>query len=240
MALTLQKLRQKGYSDEDIRLAQRQQEASHRAGAVVRSLREILAGEQARPRVLAAPEDLTNRQLRRRGRYGQAALLADQEALNEKDPSRAVKAREASATLKELAVRPPYLEFDLFRGNVMTADQYHDAIRTRLMSTSATQAERLSALAVLQEIKRWLGWQTFTCTKTAADLSNLLKVEKANMARILALLEQIGAITRTKQGRTKVITVTPEGAFRGDLNQHIDLVDRYKSEVLVFDLITTK
>jgi len=132
MSLTLRKLRQKGYSTEDITLAQQQQEASRRAGAVARSLREILAGEQARPRIVAAPEDLTSRQLRRRGRYGQAALLADQEALNEKDPSRAIKAREASATLKELATRPPHLEFDLFRGNMMTADQYHDVIRTRL------------------------------------------------------------------------------------------------------------
>lgn len=217
---------------EDIALAQQQQEASRRAGGVPRSLREILAGEPARPRPAAPPEDLTTRQLRRRGRYGQAALLADQEALNEKDPSRATKAREAAAALKELATRPAHLEFDLFRGNVMTADQYHDAIRTRLMATDATQAERLSALAVLQEIKRWLGWQTFECTKTAADLGDLLGVEKANMARILALLEQIGAITRTKHGRTKTITVTPEGAFRGDLNQHAEVMDRYKAEVV--------
>ncbi len=232
MSLTLRKLRQKGYSTEDITLAQQQQEASRRAGAVARSLREILAGEQARPRIVAAPEDLTSRQLRRRGRYGQAALLADQEALNEKDPSRAIKAREASATLKELATRPPHLEFDLFRGNVMTADQYHDVIRTRLMATDATPAERAIALAVLQEIKRWLGWQTFICTKNAAELGELLGFNKVTISDTLSLLEKIGAMTRAKQGRVKIITVTPEGAFRGDLNQHAELMDQYKSEVI--------
>lgn len=232
MALTLRNLHQRGYSADDIALARQQQEASRRAGGAPRSLREILAGEPARSRPVAPSEDLTTRQLRRRGRYGQAALLADQEALNEKDPSRATRAREAAFTLKELATRPAHLEFDLFRGNVMTADQYHDAIRTRLMATDATPAERLSALAVLQEIKRWLGWQTFECTKNAADLCDLLLIDKGDMARILVLLEQIGAITRTKRGRTKIITVTPEGVFRGDLNQHADVMDRYKAEVV--------
>ena len=232
MALTLWKLRQRGYSAEDITLAKQQQEASRRAGGELRSLHEILSGRPARPRPTSAPEDLTTRQLRRRGRYGQAALLADQEALNEKDLSRANMAREAAATLKDLAIRPTHLEYNIFRGNVMTGDQYHDAIRNRLMATTATPSERATALAVLQEIKRWLAWQSAICTKSAADLSFLLGFNKVTVSDTLNLLEGIGAIARVKQGRTKVITVTPEGVFRGDLNHHAEVMDRYKAEVV--------
>ena len=117
----------------------------------------------------------------------------------------------------------------------MTSDQYHDAIRARLMATTASLAERAIALAVLQEIKRWMGWQVFTCTKTAAELGELLGIDKGNMARTLALLEQIGAISRVKRGRTKVITVTPEGAFRGKIDSHAELVELYKAEVVLLN-----
>lgn len=37
---------------------------------------------------------------------------------------------------------------------------------------------------------------------------------------------------RVKRGRTKIITVTPEGAFRGDVNRHAAAVNRYKGEVV--------
>ncbi len=230
MGKTLQDLRRQGYSDTDLALARHQQEANRRAGAPLRSLGEILAGQLPRPRPGAAPEDLTTRQLRRRGRYGQAALLADQQALAETDELRAIQAREAALKLKELACGPSYIEFDLFRGNVMTSDQYHDAIRARLLAAKATPAERMSALAVLQEIKRWMGWQVFTCTKTAGELGDLLGIDKGDMARTLALLEQIGAIGRIKRGRIKVITVTPEGAFRGKIDNHAEVVEQYKVE----------
>ena len=116
----------------------------------------------------------------------------------------------------------------------MSADQYHDAIRDRLMQAKATTAERCTALAVLQEIKRHLGWQSFTCEKTAAELGDLLGIKAPNMATTLALLEEIGAIVRVKRGRTKTITVTPDGAFRGDVNKHAEVMDRYKAEVLQF------
>ena len=235
MGKTLRDLRRRGYSEADLALARQQQEASRRAGAPSRSLHEILAGDAPRARPDAVPEDLTTRQLRRRGRYGQAALLADQQALAETDELRAIQAREAALTLKKLARQPSCIEFDIFRGNVMTSDQYHDAIRARLMATTATPAERLSALAVLQEIKRWMGWQVFTCTKTAAELGGLLGIDKGDMARTLALLEQIGAISRVKRGRTKVITVTPEGAFRGRIDNHAEVVELYKAEVMLLN-----
>ena len=50
----------------------------------------------------------------------------------------------------------------------------------------------------------------------------------SDMARSLTLLEEIGAIRRVKRGRTKVITVTPEGAYRGKVDNHAKAVDAYK------------
>ena len=52
------------------------------------------------------------------------------------------------------------------------------------------------------------------------------------MADTLKLLEEVGAIKRVKRGRTKIITVTPEGAFRGNVNNHAKAVERYKLDVI--------
>ena len=52
------------------------------------------------------------------------------------------------------------------------------------------------------------------------------------MVGTLKLLEEIGAIRRVKRGRVKVITVTPEGAFRGNINHHAQAVERYKLDVI--------
>jgi DNA-binding transcriptional ArsR family regulator len=200
-------------------------------GLKPQSLKTILTG-QAPTNAPKAPEDLSARQLRKRGRYGQAALLADQEALTEEDPTRAQKAREASGILKQLAKRPEQVEFDFWRGNVMTADEYHDAIRERLKATGAGASERLTALAVLMEIRRWLRWQSFECEKTAVEIAELLEIDKGNMSKVLARLEAVGAITRVKRGRAKVITLNPEGTYRGDVNHHVEVMDRYKAEVV--------
>jgi hypothetical protein len=223
--------RRLGYTQDDIDLARIQMAGERRAGVhPLRSLAEVLAGKPARPRPSAHPADLTPHQVRRRGgRCGVAALLLDQEAANEDDADRASLMREMAVQAKGLSRKPAQLEFDFWRGGVVTADQYHDAIRSRLMAANATPAERLMALATLQEIKRWLGWQSFTCTKTAADLCDLLGVLPPNMADTLALLEKIGAITRTKKGRTKVIHVTPEGAFRGNVDRHNEVMDSYRA-----------
>jgi len=233
MAVSVAELRRRGYSDDDIRLAQTVQDANRRAGAPNRTLVEVLAGQPARPRPSAPVEDLTARQLRRRGSYGQAALLADQAALAENDPDRAEKARYHASGLKALAERPVQLEFDFFGGgNVSLGHQYIDAVQARLMATTATPAERNAALATLLLITRHLEWQGYACTKTAADLGEMQGVLKSQMADTLALLEKVGAISRVKRGRTKIITVTPEGAFRGDVNRHAEAVSRYKGEVV--------
>ena len=233
MAVSVLELRRRGYSEDDIALARVTQDAHRRAGAPYRSLTEILAGQPARPRPSAPVEDLTASQLRRRGSYGQAALIADQAALAEKDPDRAAQARYHAQGLKALAQTPHQIEFDFFGGgNVSLGHQFIDAIQAKLLQTNATVGERNAAMATLLLIVRHLGWQSYTCEKTAADLAEMQGVDKAPMARALALLEEIGAISRVKRGRTKIITVTPEGAFRGDVNRHAEAVDRYRAEVV--------
>jgi hypothetical protein len=233
MAVSTLELRRRGYDDEDIALAQATQEAQRRAGAPYRTIPEILAGKHARPRPTATPEDLTARQLGRRGRLGQAALLADQAALAETDPDRAMQVRYHASGLKALARKPVQLEFDFFGGgNVSLGYQFIDAIQARLLQTKATPAERDAAMATLLLIVRHLGWQSYSCDKTAADLAEMRGVLKSHMAETLALLERVSAITRTKRGRTKVITINPEGAFRGDVNRHAEAVDRYRAEVI--------
>jgi hypothetical protein len=233
MAVTAAELRRRGYSDDDIRLAQMTQEANRRAGAPSRTLAEVLAGQQARPRSAAPVEDLTARQLRRRGTYGQAALLVDQAALGERDPARAAQARLLGHGLKAMAERPVQLEFDFFGGgNVSLGHQYIDAVQARLMATNATPAERNAALATLLLITRHLEWQSYVCTKIAADLAEMQGVKRQDMKDTLALLEQVGAIHRVKRGRTKIIAVTPEGAFRGKIDNHGEAVERYRAEVI--------
>ena len=36
-----------------------------------------------------------------------------------------------------------------------------------------------------------------------------------------------------KRGRIKVITVTPESAFRGKIDNHAEVVERYKTKVML-------
>ena len=79
-------------------------------------------------------------------------------------------------------------------------NQYVDAVQSGLMKTPATPAERAWALATLTLIIRHLGWQSYTCEKTATDLAEMQGADKGDMARILALLEGIGAIDREKRG----------------------------------------
>ena len=85
---------------------------------------------------------------------------------------------------------------------------------------------------ILWSICRHLSWQSYECSKTAADLCEITRTDKAQMARALDLLEQVGAIRRVKRGRTKIITVTPEGAFRGNVNHHGQAVERYRLDVI--------
>ncbi len=106
------------------------------------------------------------------------------------------------------------------------AFQYQDAVTERLFAAAKTPAQAFHAQAVLWQITRNLGWQSYECTKTAADLCEVMRTDKGDMARALDLLEQVGAIRRVKRGRVKIITVTPEGAFRGNVHNHAQAVER--------------
>ena len=230
---TLHELRRSGVSQEDIELAKATQEAQRRNGVPVQSIAVLVGAAEPRQRHNPnLPADLTDRALRRRGTYDQAALLLDQQALQESSPERAAMARELAQGAKELSASNQ-IEFDFFGGgNVSIAFQYQDAVTERLRNSGQTLARQHQALAVLWQITRHLAWQSYECTKTAADLCDLTGVTPNNMSPILALLEEVGAIRRVKRGRVKIIAVTPEGAFRGNINKHAEAVERYKLDVI--------
>jgi len=229
-------LRSKGVSLEDIEAAKEHQARQRKAGAPVLSIAQIVgAAERAvRPAPGSPAErtfEFTKRALRKRGLLGQAALLADQAALTLTSPYEAEEVRAASAVLKRVS-KNVQLEFNFYGGNVTIAHPYQDAVTERLRTAAPTFAKKMEALAVLGQIVRHLAWQSYECEKTAAEISAILEMDKAALARALNLLEEVGAIRRIKRGRTKIITVTPEGAFRGNLNNHAEAVQRYKLEVI--------
>lgn len=230
---TIRELRQMGVSQEDIEIAKQTQAAQRRNGSPVQSIGVIVGAVQQRQKHNPnPPTSLTDRAVRKRGTYDQAALLLDQQALQESSPERALKARAAAKAAKELSAAQQ-LEFDFFGGgNVSIAFQYQDAVTERLRNSGQTLAKQHQALAVLWQITRHLGWQTYECTKTAADLCDLTGITPNNMSPILDLLERVGAIHRVKRGRVKIITVTPEGAFRGNVNNHAQAVERFKLDVI--------
>ena len=230
---TIHELRRSGVSQEDIELAKATQAAQRRNGAPVQSIAVLVGAAQPRQRHNPnPPASLTDRALRRRGAYDQAALLADQQALQESSPERALKARQAATTLKELSASNQ-IEFDFFGGgNVSIAFQYQDAVTERLFEAAKTTAQAKEALSILWIILRNLGWQSYECTKTAADLCEITRTKPPHMANALKLLEEVGAIRRVKRGRNKIITVTPEGAFRGNINNHGQAVERYRLDVI--------
>lgn len=234
--LSKHELRRLGISSEDLDLARSTQDAQRRTGSPVQSIGALVGVTEARPsRSIAAPASpasLTDRALRRRGTYDQAALLLDQQALQESSPERAEKARLAAQAAKELSAARQ-IEFDfLGRGNMGIGFQFHDEVTSRLRSSGETLAKQHQAIAVLFTIARHLAWQSHECSKTAAELSELTGVKPSHMADTLALLERVGAIQRVRRGRSKVITVTPEGAFRGSVHEHGKAVERYRLEVI--------
>jgi len=229
---TIHELRRSGVSQEDIELAKATQEAQRRCGVPVQSIAVLVGAAQPRPRHNPnPPTSLTDRALRRRGTYDQAALLLDQQALQESSPERAERAREAAKTAKDLGASTQ-IEFDFFGGNVSIAFQYQDAVTERLFEAAKTTAQAKEAGMILWIICRHLSWQSYECTKSAADLCEITHTGPAHMSRALNLLEEIGAIRRVKRGRTKIITVTPEGAFRGNVNNHGQAVERYRLDVI--------
>ena len=129
---TIHELRRSGVSQEDIELAKATQAAQRRNGAPVQSIAVLVGAAQPRQRHNPnPPTSLTDRAMRRRGTYDQAALLLDQQALQESSPERAERAREAAKTAKDLGASTQ-IEFDFFGGNVSIAFQYQDAVTQRL------------------------------------------------------------------------------------------------------------
>lgn len=95
--ISIRELRRLGVSDEDIETAKITQAAQRRSGAPVQSIGVIVGAVQPRQRHNPnPPASFTDRALRKRGRYDQAALLLDQQALEENSPERAMKARETA------------------------------------------------------------------------------------------------------------------------------------------------
>jgi len=230
---TIYELRRSGVSQEDIELAKATQEAQRRNGVPVQSIAVLVGAAEPRQRHNPnPPADLTDRALRRRGTYDQAALLLDQQALQESSPERAAKARELAQGAKELSASNQ-IEFDFFGGgNVSIAFQYQDAVTERLFEAAPTTTKAKEAGMILWIICRHLSWQSYECTKSAADLCEITHTKPPNMASALKLLEEVGAIRRVKRGRNKIITVTPEGAFRGNVNNHAQAVERYRLDVI--------
>lgn len=231
--IPIHELRRMGVSPDDIELAKATQAAQRRNGSPVQSIGVLVGAVEPRQRHNPnPPTSLTDRAMRRRGTYDQAALLLDQQALQESSPERAAKAREAAKAAKDLS-SAVQLEFDFFGGgNVSIAFQYQDAVTARLFERAKTAAQAKEAMSILWIICRHLGWQSYECTKTAADLCEITHTKPPHMANALKLLEEVGAIRRVKRGRAKVITVTPEGAFRGNVNNHGAAVERYKLDVI--------
>lgn len=231
--IPIHELRRMGVSADDIELAKVTQAAQRRNGSKVQSIGVLVGAVEQRQRHNPNPlTSLTDRAMRRRGTYDQAALLLDQQALQESSPERAIKAREAAKAAKELS-SAAQLEFDFFGGgNVSIAFQYQDAVTERLFERAKTPAQAKEAMSILWTICRNLAWQSYECNKSAADLCEITRTDAGNMTRALKLLEDVGAIRRVKRGRVKVITVTPEGAFRGNVNNHGQAVERYKLDVI--------
>ena len=179
---TIRELRQMGVSREDIEIAKQTQAAQRRNGSPVQSIGVIVGAVQQRQRHNPnPPTNITDRAMRKRGTYDQAALLLDQQALQESSPERAMKAREAAKVAKELSAAQQ-LEFDFFGGgNVSLAHQYQDAVTERLRTSGQSLAKQHQALAVLWQITRHLGWQTYECTKTAADLCEITGITEPHV-----------------------------------------------------------
>ena len=85
--IPIHELRRMGVSREDIEAAQITQEAQRRTGAPVQSIGVIVGAAKPRTRHNPNPPvSLTDRALRKRGTYDQAAMLLDQQALQESSP----------------------------------------------------------------------------------------------------------------------------------------------------------
>lgn len=108
---------------------------------------------------------------------------------------------------------------DALKDHGLIFHRFQDDILGRLRESGVTKARRHQAIAVLWVIIRNLGWQDFRCRVTTHELCDITGIDQGEMTRALKLLERVGAIHRIKGTRPKVITISPEHAYFGDLNQ---------------------
>lgn len=230
---TIKELRRMGVSLDDIELAKATQEAQRRNGSPVQSIGVIVGAlEPRKAHNPNPPASLTDRAMRRRGTYDQAALLLDQQALQESSPERAARARDAAQVAKELSAAQQH-EFDFFGGgNVSISFQYHDAVTERLFERAKTTAQAKEAVSVLWVISRHMNWELHECSKTAKELCEITHTKAPHMANALKLLEEVGAIQRVQNGRSKTIMINPEAVYRGNVNNHAKAVERYRLDVI--------
>jgi len=230
---TIKELRRMGVSSDDIELAKATQEAQRRNGSPVQSIGVIVGAlEPRKAHNPNPPASLTDRAMRRRGTYDQAALLLDQQALQESSPERAARARDAAQVAKELSAAQQH-EFDFFGGgNVSISFQYHDAVTERLFERAKTTAQAKEAVSVLWVISRHMNWELHECSKTAKELCEITHTKAPHMANALKLLEEVGAIQRVQNGRSKTIMINPEAVYRGNVNNHAKAVERYRLDVI--------
>lgn len=96
--------------------------------------------------------------------------------------------------LKELSARSQ-LVFDFFGGGkVSIAFQHQNAVNERLFEAAKAATQTKEAMSILCIIYRYLGWQSYECTKIAAELCEITQSKAPNMTRALKLLDEVGAI----------------------------------------------
>lgn len=137
------------------------------------------------------------------------------------DPVTRAEVRKAAERLERLADGKVQLEFDLWGGgSVNLGHEYWDEIQRRLIATGVSPVQQAIAQAVVAQMMRRLEFGKSRVDLTASELSEIMRMEPANISRILKLLESVGAIWREPRGRIKEIHLNPEGAFRGGPGQH--------------------
>jgi DNA-binding MarR family transcriptional regulator len=227
---TIRALREQGYSELEIQLGRQHQERQRANGVHPLPLDSCVTG--IAPKAQAMRNNFRDRQLAGKSDLDQAAVLLGRAALAQNSPLSAARLHSVSQTVREI-YKQEQIEFDfLCGGNMSTGHKYQDAIIARLRQSGATLAKQHQALAVLWIICRHLVWQRYECSKTAAELCDITGIKSSHMPATLDLLEAVGAIVRVKRGRAKLITVTPEGAYYGNVNNHVEAVKRYKLEVI--------
>ncbi len=111
--------------------------------------------------------------------------------------------------------------------------EFHDEVLARLRDTGTAGSGLRSALAILALIIRWIpetpvqGRPPNACSKNATELADLLGMHIADFAKVLKVLEGIGAIRRVRNGLGKLILV---GTYADDFKPS-ETVARYRVAV---------